>query len=539
MSQLPARPQTGLAGLIENWRHDLLAGFLVFLVALPLCLGIAMASGFPPMAGIVSAVVGGLLVSRINGSHVTITGPAAGLIVVILAAVQSLGAGDAVAGYRRTLAAIVLAGLLQTLLGYYKAGRLSAFFPVAVVRGMLAAIGIIIMAKQIHVMLGVRTDTGTLLQTIALIPASLSHFNPQIALIGAVGLGIMVGWRYVTHPLLRQAPAPLVVVVSGLVLGQVYDLDHHREFFSIPPHIYTLGPEYLLPITGGFADNVHFPDFSAFWTLKFWGAVIGITLVGSLESLLSSTAVDKLDPWRRQSDLNRDLGAVGIGNTLAGLLGGLPMIAEIVRSSAAVEHGARTGWANFFHGALLLLFVALFPAILKEIPLASLSALLVYTGYRLASPKEFARVLDVGWQQLAVFVVTIISILATDLLSGVLIGIAAKLLLSVLSGADLGQLFRIAYAIQPTAPDVFHVTVRGAALFSNIVALKTELAALPSGGVIVFDLSETNLIDHSVMEFIDQFCRDYQDNGGRCEIRGLDNHAAASEHPLAARSRSV
>lgn len=531
--------RNNLAGLAKTWRADAMAGFLVFLVALPLCLGVAMASGFPPMAGIITAVVGGLLVSRLGGSHLAITGPAAGLIVVILAAVESLGQGDAMSGYRRTLAAIVCAGIVQTLLGYGKAGRLSAFFPVAVVRGMLAAIGIIIMTKQVFVLLGVHAETAGLLSSIAQIPTALLHFHPQITLIGAAGLLILVFWPTLQYPLLKRIPAPIVVVISGLILGWFYDLDHYRAFFTLQPYEYSLGPQYLLPVPAQFLDNFYRPDFSLVFSGKFWGAVLSICLVGSLESLLIAAAVDKLDPYRRRSDLNRDLSAIGIGNVVAGMLGGLPMIAEIVRSSTAIENGAQTPWANFFHGAFLLLFVALFPALLREIPLASLAALLVYTGYRLAAPREFARIFEIGAEQLAVFSITIIGVLSTDLLTGVLIGIAAKLAIHLVLGVSPGNLLNISYHIERTDGDTYHIKLSGAAIFSNFIALKSEVDALPPAATLVFDLTESDLIDHTVMEFIADFCRDYAANGGVCHINGLENHSARSRHPLALKKRAV
>lgn len=527
---------TGLAGLMENWRRDMASGFLVFLIALPLCLGVAVASGFPPMSGILSAIVGGLLVSRINGSYVTITGPAAGLIVVIFSAVQSLGQGDAVAGYRYTLAAIVVAGVLQILLGIYKAGRLSAFFPASVVHGMLAAIGIIIMAKQIPVMGGVKTEGGTMLSSIAQLPHGLAYFIPEIAFIALVGMGILIGWPLINHQFLKKIPAPILVIVSGMALGQVFDLAHLRpgEDFMVPKDL-TLGPDFLVFIPDSLLASIYFPDFSKVFTVAFWQSVVAICLVGSLESLLSAAAVDKLDPHPRYSDLNRDLRAVGIGNTVVGLIGGLPMIAEIVRSSANIDAGAQTGWSNFFHSAFLLLFVMAFPHVIDTIPLASLAALLVYTGFRLASPKAFAKSLDLGREQLALFMLTIVGVLATNLLAGVLIGIAAKLLLHVGRGVPLRNLLTISYHVEHQDANTCIIRVLGSAIFSNFISLKSELAELPDGKTIIFDLSDAYLIDHTVMEFIDHFRDDYIGGGGHCEIHGLASHDPYADHELAAR----
>jgi len=543
-STLPAFPKTGFPGLVENWRSDAVAGFLVFLIALPLCLGISMASGFPPMAGIITAVIGGVVVSRCNGSHVTINGPAAGLIVVILSAVQSLGQGDQTAGYHYTLAAIVVASILQIFLGLFKAGKLNAYFPASVVHGMLAAIGIIIMAKQIHVLLGVKPEAKEIIDTILEIPHSFLELNPEVAFIGFIGLVIMIAWSFVRNRYLKMIPAPLIVVAVGMALERYFDLDHEHVYMFLhdtpflPHHEYTIGPKFLVTIPENVSSSFFFPDFGKIAAPEFWGAVISICLVGSLESLLSATAVDKLDPYKRYSDLNRDLTAVGMGNLLAGLVGGLPMIAEIVRSSANVNNGAKTGWANFFHGSFLALFVLFFPRLIHEIPLASLAALLVFTGYRVASPREFAKTMDIGWEQLSLFCITIVGVLATDLLIGVFIGIFAKLVLHVARGVKLTNLLRIHYHIQEnSARDTYRIEVEGAAVFSNFIGLKSEVSQLPEGKSIIFDLTDASHIDHTVMEFIEHFRHDYQERGGRCEIHGMEHHASLSDHPLAARRR--
>ncbi len=542
---IPELPKTGFAGLVENWRSDALSGFLVFLIALPLCLGIAMASGFPPAAGIITAIVGGVLVSRVNGSFVTISGPAAGLIVVILDSVHELGKGDAMAGYRYTLAAIVIAGVIQIAMGVFKAGKLSAFFPSSAVHGMLAAIGIIIMAKQIHVMLGVKPDADTLFQTIGAIPRSLMDMNPEVASIGGVGLGILILWSMLKSRRLKMIPAPLVVVLVGLALARYYDLDDEHIYLFLPDasflphHEFTIGPKFLVSIPQNFLASFTLPDFSLIGSHAFWQQVVTICLVGSLESLLSAAAVDKLDPCKRQSDLNRDLAAVGVGNTICGMIGGLPMIAEIVRSSANVNNGAKTGWANFFHGLFLLTFVALFPKLIHEIPLASLAALLVFTGYRLASPHEFRKTLEIGFEQLGVFIITIIGVLATDLLIGVGIGILAEFAVHLWRSVQWGEVFKLKLDIRQSEPGVFEVRLGGAAFFANFISLKSDLATIPDGQTVVFDLSDAATIDHTVMEYLHHYCEDYERRGGHAEIGGLDGHVSSSNHPLAARKRAA
>jgi MFS superfamily sulfate permease-like transporter len=532
-------PKTGLAGLKENWRSDLLSGFLVFLIALPLCLGIAMASGFPPSAGIITAIIGGLVVSRISGSYITVNGPAAGLIVVVLSAVQELGNGNAMLGYRYTLAAIVIASIIQILLGLFKAGSLSSFFPASVVHGMLAAIGIIIMTKQIHIMLGVSVK-GSLFETMAQTPHSLMNLNPDIAIIGFSGLAILIFWAMIKNQTLKMIPAPLVVVLVGIGLARYFDLEHQHMYLFLPDahflphHEQTVGPKFLVAISENFMSSFYLPDFGKAGTLEFWEAVISISLVGSLESLLSATAVDKLDPYKRHSNLDRDLAAVGFGNFLTGCIGGLPMIAEIVRSSANVNNGAKTSWANFFHGLFLLIFVSLFPRLIHSIPLAALAALLVFTGYRLASPQSFKHVLSIGTEQFALFVITIIGVLGTDLLVGVMIGIVAKLVIHIIRGVPLNNLFKINFGLQKIDASTYILKLQGSAIFSNFLPLKKALANLETGKTVIIDLSEGFLVDHTVMEFLHDFIHDYEAAGGHCQQEGAPI-IPFSGHALAAR----
>ncbi|MGZ8190794.1 MAG: SulP family inorganic anion transporter, partial [Methylococcaceae bacterium] len=343
------------------------------------------------------------------------------------------------------------------------------------------------------------------------------------------------------NPVLKMIPAPLIVVLVGIGLGRYFDLEHQHMYLFLPDahflphHEATVGPVFLVAIAENFMSSFYFPDFSKFATVEFWEAVVSICLVGSLESLLSAMAVDKLDPYKRHSNLDRDLTAVGVGNMLAGMVGGLPMIAEIVRSSANVNNGAKTGWANFFHGAFLLVFVALFPRLIHSIPLAALAALLVFTGFRLASPKEFAKVMGLGKEQLFMFVVTIIGVLATDLLIGVAIGIMTKLFIHLLRGVKLGNLFKIHYAIKQQSNGTIRVDISGAAIFSNILALKDALAQLEPGKTVIFQLNDAYLLDHTVMEFFHDFQHNYENHGGKCEFIGLEYHEAYADHPLAAR----
>lgn len=536
-------PETGWAGLKKYWHQDLISGFLVFLIALPLSLGIAMASGFPPMAGILSAIVGGMFVSRINGSFVTIAGPAAGLIVVILDAVQGMGDGDPIAGYRYTLAAIVIAGVLQIIMGFFKAGTLSSFFPTSVVHGMLAAIGIIIITKQVHVMVGATPEPGSLFSSMAQIPHSIISMNAEIGFIGIIGLLIMILWSRLQHPLLKKIPAPIIVILLGIGLGIYFDLEH-AHIYHFPKQLEKLtgnllhedqvGPNYLVAMSNQFISSFYFPDFSKLFELEFWRAVISICLIGSLESLLTTMAVDKLDPYKRHSNLDKDLMGVGAGNTISGLIGGTAMISEVVRSSANINNGAKTGWANFFHGLLMLLFVVLFPEVIHSIPLAALAALLVFTGFKLAAPAEFIKVFKVGIEQFFLFIVTIIGVLATDLLIGVAISIFVKLIIHILRGVWWSNLFKIYFSIIETEGDKFTVKLDGSALFCNFLPFKKALDNLPHGKNIILDLTNAYLIDHTVLEYMHDFIHDYTNDGGQCQQIG-DAIITFSDHELAAR----
>lgn len=535
MSELKI-PKDRLQGLKENWRSDLVSGFIVFLIALPLCLGIALASGVPPMAGIIAAVVGGLIVSQISGSYVTINGPAAGLIVVILGAVESLGNGDPMAGYRSMLAAVVVSGAILFLLGRLKAGRLGDIFPSSAVHGMLAAIGIIIFSKQIHVALGVKPEAKEPLELLLEIPKSIGLLNPEVALIGLVSLLIMIVLPLIKNKYVKMIPAPMVVVLVGMALAHYFDLEHEHKYLFLDGHEYALGPKFLVTLPEHVLDGIVFPDFSNVFSRAFIMAVISITLVQGIESLLSAKAVDKLDPYKRESDLNKDLSAVGAGSALSGLIGGLPMIAEIVRSSANVNNGGRTRWANFFHGLFLLVFVAAFPTLIHSIPLASLAAILMFTGYRLAAPQHFKHTLHIGSEQLAIFITTLVITLATDLIIGVFSGILLKIFIHLFRGAPLRSLFRPKVNVHYEAiVDRFQVDIHNVAVFSNYLSLKSQLDQIPRGKDVRVNFDNATLVDHTVMEHLHTYQERYNRAGGTMELEEMGHLIPRSQHPLSAR----
>lgn len=519
------------------WTQDLLSGFLVFLIALPLCLGISMASGVPPVAGVLTAIVGGVVATWLGSAELTIKGPAAGLIVIVLGSVQELGMGDPMVGYRRTLAVGVIAASFQILLALMRSGVLGDFFPSSVVHGMLAAIGVIICAKQMHVLMGVAPIAKEPLGLIAEIPHSVMNANPEILIIGVLSLIILFGHQILKERVkwLAKVPAPLLALAIAVPLGFLFDLEHVHTY-TWQGHAWPIGPNFLVTLPANLFAAITTPDWSAITTAPSIKYIVMFTLVGSLESLLSAKAVDLLDPAHRRSNLDRDLFATGAGNFVAAWIGGIPMISEIVRSSANINYGAKSRLSNFFHGCCLLLFVALVPGLIHRIPLAALAAMLIVTGVRLASPSEFARTFRIGTEQLAVFTMTLLVTLATDLLVGVGAGILTKLVLHFRHGAPWRGLFAPEIE-QESDGDRAVVTVRNSALFTNYLGLSKRLAALQGHHVVVLDLGETRLVDHTVMEKLHHMRDEWERDGRRLEVIGLEAHETLSEHPLAARRK--
>ncbi|MCY7350232.1 MAG: SulP family inorganic anion transporter, partial [Cytophagaceae bacterium] len=382
----------------------------------------AKASEFPPIMGLISAMIGGLVVSFFAGSRLTIKGPAAGLIVIIAGEVAEFGGGET--GWHLALGAIVVAGVVQILFGVFKLGRLSDLFPLSAVHGMLAAIGVIIIAKQVHVLLDIDpalTKGKEPFELLAMIPNSLAHLDPRATLVGVVSLLIMLGLPMIKHPIARKIPVPLLVLLFAIPAELYLDFQHTE-------------PAYALVRIGNLLDNVKVNvDFSGITqTGIFIKFVVMFALVGSLESLLTVKAIDGLDPYQRKSDTNRDLIAVGIGNTLSGILGGLPMISEVARSSANVANGAKTRWANFFHGVSMLVFVLLAVHLIGLIPNTALAAMLITVGIRLARPKEFIHAYKIGWEQLIIFCITIVFTLGVDLLVGIGAGMLTEMLINLI-----------------------------------------------------------------------------------------------------------
>ncbi len=531
-------------GMKQHLRFDLLSGFLVFLIALPLCLGISLACGYPAIAGIFTAIIGGIVGATMSNSELTIKGPAAGLIVIAIGCVTEFGfTGGAnpdadYQAYRLALGVGVVAGFLQILFGVVRAGVLAELVPTSVIHGMLAAIGIIIIAKQFPIMMGLSAK-GEPLELLMEIPTFIAELNPEIAFIGVVSLAILAIYPFIKFKALKAIPAPLIVLMIAIPLEFYFDFDHPHAY-TFNHHEYQVGPNYLVNVPLSMVSAMAFPDFSGVLTGTGVKYVILFALIGSLECLLSAKAVEIFDPWKRKANLDRDLTAVGIGNTAAACIGGLPMISEIVRSKANVDNGARTRFANFYHGMFLLLFVALLPGLLNEIPLAALAAMLVFTGFRLAAPAEFMHVYHIGKEQLLIFLSTVVGVLAIDLLVGIAIGILVNILVHLVNGATLASLFQLRHEDEPVQEGTMRLSVKHAAIFPTWLALRKKLHEhFEKHPKVDLDLSQTRLVDHTVMSRLQEMQADLAAKNQELTISGLDEHQPLSNHKAAARTKKV
>jgi MFS superfamily sulfate permease-like transporter len=515
---------------------DLRAGFLVFLIALPLCLGIAMASGFPPIAGVLTAIIGGMLVTFLGSARLTIKGPAAGLIVIAIGAVQDLGQGDPMAGYRRALAVGVVAACVQIALALMRAATIGVAMSPSVVHGMLAAIGVIIISKQAHTLVGVAPEAKEPLALLGEIPHSVAHANPEILLLGGFSLLILFGWPLLRHRWAEALPAPIVVLAVAVPLSLWFGLDHAHAYQFLS-HQFHVGPEFLVELPGSLLDAIVFPDFSMVFTATSLKYVVMFALVGTIESTLSVLAVDLMDPQKRPSHLNKDLLALSLGNLVSAFLGGLPMISEIVRSKANVDAGAQSRWANFFHGAFLLGFVALAPGLLGEIPLAALAAMLVYTGAKLASPRELVHIKQIGPDQLLLFLTTLFVTLATDLLVGVAVGLVLKLILHRVRGATFVQLFRTQVERSEQGSEL-RLTLHGAAAFTSLLSVRKQLASLsPDIRRIVLDVTDVAIVDHTFLSRVEEMSNEWPNV--ELEIVGIEALMPHTSHPHSTRRRAA
>jgi len=489
-------------GIFQNLKNDLPASVVVFLVAVPLCLGIALASGAPLFSGIIAGIVGGIVVGALSGSQLGVSGPAAGLAVIVLTAIQELGA------FEIFLLAVVIGGVFQVALGYAKAGIIGYYFPSSVIKGMLSGIGIIIILKQIPHAFGYDKDyEGSLAfaqpdghNTISELYYMLDMISPGALIIAALSMGILILWE---QPFMKKisvfkiVQGPLVVVALGIFLNLIFqnmsDLALKTDqVVAIPV------PENI----SGFFGQFVFPDFSQITNMSVWVTGITIAVVASLETLLCLEATDKLDPMKRVTPANQELKAQGIGNVLSGLIGGLPITQVIVRSSTNIQSGGRTKLSAIFHGVILLGCAMAIPKILNLIPLASLAAILFLVGYKLAKPVLFKQMYNLGSSHFVPFMVTILGIVFTDLLMGIGMGLAVAIFYVLYNNYKKPFLFE---SDKHLKDGIIRLELAEDITFINKASIQRTLSQIPDGSKVIIDASKSINIDHDVIEIIDEF----------------------------------
>jgi MFS superfamily sulfate permease-like transporter len=513
------------SGVIANLRYDVPAGLVVFLVALPLCLGIALASGAPLMAGVVAGVVGGLVVAPLSGSQLSVSGPAAGLTVLVAGGIVSLG------GFEAFLAAVILAGLMQVGVGILRGGALANIFPVSVVEGMLAGIGIILVLKQIPHALGRDVDyegdldfwmLGHQGHTFSEIEAAVRTISPGVLLVSLVCLGVLMLWQ---QPFIQKAswskvvPGPLAAVLVGVGMNELYGL--------VAPGMYILASEghmVALPVMSSPLELVRGlprPEWSAFSYAKTWKVAATIAAVASLESLLSVEAVDKLDPFRRVSKTNQELMAQGVGNVVSGMLGGLPLTSVIVRSSANVYSGGRTYISAVVHALLLCVLVASVPFLLNRIPLSALAAVLLTVGYKLSRVALYKKMYRSGADQFVPFIVTVFLTVFSDLLTGVFAGLIV--------GVGMVLVTNFHSSISVVSDDnAWLIRFTANVNFMNKTKLRRVLSEIPNGSEVVIDGVAASHIDHDIIDIIEDFVASARYRDISVETRRLES----KQHPI-------
>jgi len=505
------RPATAPSTGAPAWGADVTAGIVVSLVALPLCLGVALASGAPLIAGLVTGVIGGVVVSWLGGTSLLVSGPAAGLAAIVLASIAQLGSFEAL------LAATFVAGALQVGLGLLRAGRLAALVPSSVVAGMLAAIGVLLVLQQSPYLVGARPDGHVHGFGLLLVPfEALPHALVGPTLVGLVCLALLFAWQLPALAAVRKRlPGPLAAVVLGVALAQALAL---VPGLAVPAAAYVDLPD----LSAGFSI-LPTPDFAALADSATWRVAVTLAVVASLETLLSMEATDRLDPLERHSDGNRELVGQGVGNLLAGLAGGLPMTGVIVRSAANINAGGRTWRSAFVHGVALLAAVLAVPWLLEHIPLAALAAVLVHTGFGLARPSRFVEAWRIGPAFALPLVGTVVAVVATDLL----VGVASGLVLA--AGAALAANARHGVEVENDADSV-RLHLSGAVSFVHRPRLHQALHAAPAGAVVTVDASRSRVIDHDVAELLHGFAATANARGIRYHLINVPKPRAASAH---------
>lgn len=498
---LNLKDMTKKVNIFGSLGSDLPAGLVVFLVALPLCLGIALASGAPLFAGIISGVVGGIVVGFLSKSHLSVSGPAAGLTAIVLTAITDLG------GFDVFLLAVLIAGLLQIALGFLRAGSISNYFPNNVIEGMLAGIGVIIFLKQIPHAFGYDKDyEGDLAflqpdgkNTFSEIFSVVGNIHLGATIITVVSLAILIGWNKVSFlKNLKLVPAALVAVIMGIIINQTF-IASGSSLAVLDDHL------VKLPVPSSFEEfkqSFTLPNFSAFANQKVWIVGITIAVVASIETLLCIEAADRMDKHKRYTDTNNELKAQGIGNMVSALLGGLPMTSVVVRTTANANAGAETKMAAVFHGVLLIVCAIAIPSILNMIPLATLAAVLLLVGYKLANPAVIKHFYERGKYQFIPFIATMLAVVFTDLLKGVALGLIISVIFILRGNMKRAYNFR---KEQYQDGDVIHIDLAQEVSFLNKAAIKATLSSIPENSKVVINAADTVYIAHDVLDLIKEF----------------------------------
>jgi carbonic anhydrase len=546
------KPQNGLAGL-KHWRHDVVAGLVVSLISLPFSLGIAVASGAPPICGLISAIIAGLVLPFLGGSYVTVSGPAAGLAPVLFASMLLLGRGDQTVGYPLLLGAICLTGLVQVVLARFKLARFAAIFPASVVEGMLASIGLLIIAKQLPLLFGSPGNKFEAHEFWGIIQEAPSRFmamDPKVFFLGMFTLALIFALASIKSRWVKVVPPQVIAAVVGLVLGCILGLSGDR-LIHIPDQPFRHG--IVFPNFQGLFSN-----HSLWWAL--FTTVLTLTLIDGVESLATIAAIDKIDPFRRKSDPNRTLFAMGVSNMCSSLGGGLTIIPGGVKSTACILGGGRTQWANFYNAIFLIVYIVLGRNLINLMPMSVLGAIVLYTGFKLCAPKVWKHVARIGSEQLFVFTTTVLVTVTTDLLWGIGAGILAKLLLelAIVSRVEragprgfafaglpvrrwlikTGELFRDPVLKTVTAGDTYHMYFGRPMVCFNSLHLDKALSRIPSGAsaVRMHITDMVTLIDHTTAALLHEFVENFKEAGrGVVTITGLETLRARSHAEAAMR----
>lgn len=494
-----------MKNLFREWKHDLPASMVVFFVAVPLCLGIALASGAPLFSGIIAGIVGGILVGAVSGSPLGVSGPAAGLAVIVLTAIATLNGS-----WEAFLTALVLAGVIQLILGYANMGFIAYFFPSAVIKGMLTGIGLLIILKQIPHALGWDKDIegdDAFYQpdgqnTFSEIINAFEYVTPGALLIAGISLAVLILWDSVLtkkHKIFGMINGPLVVVALGILLNYIFQ-NGLSDFSLAPDQVVRIPvPENLEE----FFSQFTFPDFSAIRNIEVWKIAFVLAIVASLETLLCVEATDKLDPAKRITPTNRELKAQGLGNIVSGLIGGLPVTQVIVRSSANIDFGGRSKLSAILHGIFLLISALTIASVLNMIPLASLAAILLMVGYKLAKPTLFREMYNLGWEQFIPFIVTIVAILATDLLKGISAGLIVGGFFALYH--SYRNSYQLKDVITENGVENHHLILAEVVSFFNKASVVKALESIPENSTVVIDFSKSVSISYDVLEVIKNY----------------------------------